>query len=226
MRMSLVQPTLQPTLATFDPELPPPQPLVTWRDGPTLWAEWARAALYERRTVLLDAPLDDPLANQVAAEFMMLDAASDDPIQLHVNSAGGTLDAALMLIDVIDLLGVPVHALCLGQAEGAAFAVFAVAARRVAHRHVKLRLCDPPAHFDGSAAEVAAWAEQHARQVDRLCERLAIAAHRPRDEIADELRHGAFFDAAQAQARGYVDEIATPDAEVRPFPRRFGFHAR
>lgn len=217
---------MKPTCGIFDPDLPSPQPLITWRDGPALWAEWARAALFERRTVLLEAPLDDQLANQLAAELMMLDATSDDPIQLHVNSAGGTIDAALLLIDVIDLLGVPVHALCLGQADGAAFVVFASAARRVAHRHVKLRLCDPPVHFDGSAAEVAAWAEQHARQVERLCERLATATHRSRDDVAEDLRRAVYFDAAQAQAHGYVDEIAAPDAQIRPFPRRFGFHVR
>ena len=73
---------------------------------------------------------------------------------------GGTLEAAFTLIDVIDLLGVPVHATCIGRAEGAALGVLAVATRRLAIPHARLRLCEPTNAFAGRADDVASWAAQ------------------------------------------------------------------
>ena len=64
--------------------------------------------------------LNEALAGQVALELMSLDASGDEHVTLYVDSGGGNLEAAFTVIDVIDLLGVPVHATCLGRAEGPA----------------------------------------------------------------------------------------------------------
>ena len=70
-----------------------------------------RAQLFERRIVFLRGALDDALAGDVAAQLMTLDASGDDPVQLHVDSPGGPLEPAFVLIDTIGLLGVPVLAI-------------------------------------------------------------------------------------------------------------------
>ncbi|HEX7094260.1 MAG TPA: ATP-dependent Clp protease proteolytic subunit, partial [Acidimicrobiales bacterium] len=95
-----------------EPNRSPLPPLHVWRDGVDLWNEWARASLLERRTVLLDGPLDDATASRVTSELMLLAADGDEPIMLRIDSEGGSTAAALTVIDVIDALGVPVHAVC------------------------------------------------------------------------------------------------------------------
>ena len=72
---------------------------------------------------------------------MTLDATGDDPIQLHIDSPGGTLEAAMCLIDVIDLLGVELTATCIGQAAGPALGPLVVAHHRRATPHARFRLC-------------------------------------------------------------------------------------
>src|SRR5918994_561185 len=82
---------------------------------------------------------------EVAASLMALDADGDDPVTLLVNSPGGPLDAGVAVVDVLDLLGAPVEATCIGQAVGTAAVVVACATpgRRRAAPHPRLSL--PPA---------------------------------------------------------------------------------
>ena len=84
--------------------------------------------LLDQRVVLLHGPLDDPSATRVAAELMTLDAQGDDPVTLRIDCGDAPLPPALTLMDVIDLMGVPVRALCLGQVGGGAVGIVAVCA--------------------------------------------------------------------------------------------------
>lgn len=195
-------------------------PLSTWRDGAALWNDWARASLLERRTVLLDGPLDDDVANRVATELMLLDADGDDPAALRIDSAGGSLAAALTVIDVVDLLGVPVHATCVGRADGPAFAV---AAHRVVAPHAVLRLGDETPGREGRARDVLEFAEQYTLQLEQLARRLAAASTVDEQTVADMICRRARVSVDEARRLGFVDEVATPEARVLRFPRRVGY---
>src|ERR1700674_2651781 len=93
---------------------------------------WLEERLFERRIVQCRGVLDDPLAGRVAAELMTLDALGDGAVELRLDSAGASLEAAWTLIDVIDLLGVPVNIVCSGRVEGAAVGVLSTGGRRMA----------------------------------------------------------------------------------------------
>jgi ATP-dependent Clp protease protease subunit len=131
---------------------------------------------------------------------------------MMLDSREGTLEAALTVIDVIDLLGVPVHVTCVGSAEGAAIGVLAVAARRLAAPHARFRLCEPATSFEGRARDVARWAEYRERQVRQFCERIAAAAGQPVARITAAMAEGRFLDVDAARRFGLVDEIARPTA--------------
>ncbi len=68
-----------------------------------------------QRVVLLHGTLDERPVIRVSAELMTLDAEGDDPVTLRVDCGEAALAPALTLMDVIELMGVPVRALCLGQ---------------------------------------------------------------------------------------------------------------
>ena len=172
------------------------------------WSEALRARMFDQRVVIANGILDDELSGRVAAELMTLDASGDEAIRLLLNSAGGTYRAAFTVIDVIDLLGVPVQATCIGRAEGPAIGVLAVAARRFALPHARLRLYDEADAFTGPTAEVATWAQHRARDVERFCNRVAEAAGRPASYVRDAMRTGRTFDPSEAVRAGLIDEVA------------------
>jgi ATP-dependent Clp protease protease subunit len=199
--------------------------LQTFQDGPTQWHDWAIAELLESRTVLLDGPVDSDRALAASAELMLLDGEGDDAVQLRIESAGGTLDGALMLMDVIDLLGVPVQGTCMGRAEGAALFVLAVCPERVVGPHARLHLSEPPAIYEGFR-DVAGAAEHHRARLDQLVARLATVSSMSRDDLREELRRGRFLRPQEAVELGLADQVATPEASIRRFPRRVGYRLR
>jgi ATP-dependent Clp protease protease subunit len=180
--------------------------------------------LFARRTVLLATALDDETASRVAAELMTLDALGDDPIDLWVTCAGGTLDAALTVMDVVDLLGVPVHATCLGRAEGPAVGVLAVADRRAASPHACLRFDAPSSAVTGRVGDVVSAADELRRRRHDFCARVARATGQSVEWVDDALRDRRRFEPIEAVRAGLLDEIAAPRAAaVHPLPnvRRF-----
>ena len=193
---------------------------------------WSNAALHARmhdqRVVLMTGELDDETAGHLAAELMTLDATGDESIRMLVNSVGGSLQAAFMLIDVIDLLGVPVHATCIGRAEGAALGVLAVATRRAAAPHARFRWSEPQSAFAGRADDVASWTAQHESDIARFSERVADAIRRPAAWIVDAMREGRFFDTSEALRIGLVDEVAgaANHSTARIDRRPIGFRSR
>jgi ATP-dependent Clp protease, protease subunit len=177
-----------------------------------------RARLLDQRVVVVAGPLDDALANRAAAELMTLDATGDGPIELRLDSSGGDLDPVFVLIDTIEVVGVPVQVTCLGRVEGPVVGVVAVADHRRAAPHTRFRLCEPDVSLAGSPSRLEAWAEHHRRRVARFGELLAGATGRPRAEVAADLSSGRYLDAEQALDYGLIDEIWPQGADIRRLP--------
>ena len=104
---------------------------------------------------------------------MTLDGEGDELITVHLDCTGGSLEAAFTLIDVIDLVGVPVHTVAVGRVIGPAVGVLAAADRRLALPHAVLQLREPRSSYAGHPEDVVGWAEQFQRQVDQFVARLA-----------------------------------------------------
>jgi ATP-dependent Clp protease, protease subunit len=175
--------------------------------------------LFDQRVVFMWGPLDHTLAGHLAIQLMTLDATGDDPVHLHIDSPGGTLEGALSLIDVIDLLGVEVTATCVGQAAGPALGPLAVAHHRQATPHARFRLCEPVFEASGAARDLEAWATANRAQMGRFIERLATAVRTSPEALERDLATGRFLDAEQARRYGLIDEVCGPNARVYPMPR-------
>jgi len=202
-----------PGIAPREPARPDPgteeaEPVC--RPGSGEWELRLRETLLAKRVVTLRGVLDESLAGQVALELMNLDASGDEHVTLYVDSAEGTLEGAFTVMDVIDLLGVPVHATCLGRAEGPAVAVVAVCDRRFAAPHARFRLCEPVSRSQGRASEMQRFAEQQRLQLDRFVARIAEACGRPREHVEADVQAGRFLQASEALEYGLVDEVWTP----------------
>jgi ATP-dependent Clp protease protease subunit len=195
-------------------------------DPPMAFGDWVKSRLFDQRTVLVSGELTTDLATAAAAELMTLDGEGDELITVHLDGEGGSLEAAFTLIDVIDLIGVPVHTVAVGRVVGPAVGVLAVADRRLALPHAALQLREPRSAYSGHTQDVVGWAERYQQQVGQFVARLARAVRRPEDEVADDLRRGRHLTPDEAKAYGLIDEVVTGRAEVKRLPGRgFGFQA-
>lgn len=187
----------------------PPAPSFPPVSGPVL-PGWLEERLFDQRIVMIRGPLTAETATAVAAALLTLDAAGPDPVQLHVASSGGDLGAALAVIDVIDAMAAPVHAVVTSEASGAVIAVLAAATRRAAYRHARFRLTEPrAAGVTGTADEVAAAAGQHLRELEEITLRLVEVTGQPRSRVEDDLSAGRGLTAQEALEYGLLDEVVT-----------------
>jgi ATP-dependent Clp protease protease subunit len=181
---------------------PPPDHPSDDRDG-------TFARLFARRSLWLRTALDHAAASRLAAELLALDAESHEPIELVINSAGGPVDAALGVIDTVDLLAAPVATLCIGQAIGTAAAVLACGrSGRRATPTARLSLRLGSSELAGSASELRGQAQQLLELRDRLALRLAAATGQLPALIVIDLDDGGFMTAEQAVSYGLIDEVA------------------
>ncbi len=164
--------------------------------------------LFDRRIVQVRGRLDDGAAAEITARLMALDALGDEPITMIVDCADATLDAALAVADTIDLLGVPVHATCIGRCEGPAVAVLAAAEHREASPNARIRLREPRIERGaGHMRDVGSWLEAERERMRRFVLRLAQDVGRRIGDVQEDLEARRAFDAEQAVEYGLIDEV-------------------
>jgi ATP-dependent Clp protease protease subunit len=175
--------------------------------GPSL-PGWLEERLFDQRIVLLRGQLTAQDATGVAAALLTLDAAGPEPVQLHIASPGGELAAAHAIIDVIDAMSAPVHAVITSEAGGAVLAVLAAAEQRSAYKHARFKLAEPhAAGVTGTANEVAAAAGQHLRELEEIVLRLVEVTGQTRSRVEDDLSAGRVLSAQEALEYGLIDTI-------------------
>jgi ATP-dependent Clp protease, protease subunit len=190
------------------PRPPQPQPSPDPREPDPGLAPWLAERLFDRRIVFLRGQVTSEAASTAAAALLSLDALTPEPIQLHFAAPDGDLDAVFALIDTIDSLRAPVHAVATAQVGAAAIGVYAVAGRRIAYPHARFRLAEPRVtDIAGTADDVASAAGRHLRALEELVVRVADATGQPRSRVEDDFGTGVLLDAGQARDYGLVDEV-------------------
>jgi ATP-dependent Clp protease, protease subunit len=205
------EPTAADIRFPYRPQDPRPVPGPAGPEGEPL-AAWLEERLFDRRIVMLRGTLTGSVASHVAAALFTLDHMGEEVVQLHMSAQDGELASAFAVVDAIDAMRAPVHAVVTAEVGGAAVAVLAAAERRLAYRHARVRLAEPrSATVAGTADQVAAAAGQYLRELEELALRLARVTGQTRSRIEDDLSAGRMLDAEQAREYGLIDEIITRD---------------
>ena len=148
--------------------------------------------------------LDDEAATRLCAQLLTLDAEGDEPIRFELQNLGAGLSAALTVMGVLDVVGVPVQARAAGQISGPALGVLAACGQRCAYPNAMLELSEPTVEFDGTMMAITAREEQIRTMLDALYFRLAEVTGREVDEIRGDARAHRIFTAREAQRYGLL----------------------
>jgi ATP-dependent Clp protease protease subunit len=173
------------------------------------------SVLFEQRVVLVSGEVDAARSSALAATLMTLDATGDRHIELRLSSCRGSIEAALALIDVVDVLGVPVHASALGTIEGGPVGVFASCEQRRIAPHAVLRLRAPDVEVTGTAKDLERALAAHETQRVGFVTAVAARVGRSYAEVDAEWEHGALLEAVDAVSLGYADAVLDPIARSR-----------
>src|SRR4051794_40246350 len=173
--------------------------------------------LLRDRVVLLGAPVDDDIANQICAQLLYLDA--EDPstdIWLYINSPGGSVTAGMAIYDTMQFVGCDVATVCLGL--GASMGQFLLCAgakgKRYALPNARIMMHQPLAGLRGTAADVAIQAEQAQFTKRMLFERISHHTGQPYDKILEDADRDRWFTAEQAKDYGLIDHVIVKRGEI------------
>ena len=166
--------------------------------------------LLRNRVIMLGAPVDDEIANQVCAQLLYLEG--EDPNQdiwLYVNSPGGSVTAGMAIYDTMQFVGCDVATVCLGLAASMGQFLLTAGApgKRYTLPNARIMMHQPLAGLRGQAADIAIQAEQHAYTKRRMAELIAQHSGKPLEQIQADSERDRWFTAEQAVEYGLCDEV-------------------
>lgn len=189
---------------------------------PPLFSDRVRGELYDQRVLVLDGPLDDDNGTLLATSLIALAAESPTAdIALWIHSPGGSVPAMLAIRDLMRIVPCDVSTLVLGIAYSAGQFLLSSGApgKRRALPHSRVLMHQGSAGIAGTAVDVELQAGDLRHTRDTVLGLIAADTGQPVDRIFEDSLHDRWFTAQEAQAYGFVDEIADTFAAIAPEQR-------
>jgi ATP-dependent Clp protease protease subunit len=166
--------------------------------------------LLKERVIFLIGPVEDYMANLIAAQLLFLEAENPDKdIHLYINSPGGSVTAEMSIYDTMQFIKPDVSTICIGQAcsMGALLLAGGAAGKRYCLPHSRMMIHQPLGGFQGQASDI----EIHAREILTIRERLnkILADHcgQPIEVIARDTDRDNFMSGEDAVKYRLIDQV-------------------
>ena len=175
--------------------------------------------LFEQRTILLGEPLEDANTNRLCTALLVLSAS--DPkaeIRFLINSPGGSVPGMLAIRDCMRAIPNDVATINLGMAYSAGQFLLSsgTRGRRFAMPHSRVLLHQGSAGIGGTAMDIAIQADDLRRTRDTVLGCIAEDTGQPVERIEADSRRDRWFDAGEAVAYGFVDQVVEDLADALP----------
>jgi len=172
--------------------------------------------LLENRIIFLAGPITERSASVVIMRLLYLQSIkSGQDINLYINCPGGMVDQTLAIYDTMRFITCDIATYSIGQAAsgGAVILAAGTKGKRFALPNSKIMLHQPWGGITGQAEDIRIQAEEILRDKETLNRILAKHTGQPIEKIRDETERDRYMDAAEAKARGLVDEILEADPQ-------------
>jgi len=166
--------------------------------------------LLKERIIFLGGPIEDYTANLVIAQLLFLE--SEDPkkdINLYINSPGGSVTAALAILDTMNYIKPSVSTVCVGIAASAAAVLLSAGAKgkRFALPNAEIMIHQPWGGAQGQASDIEITAKQIIKTREKLNKILAKNTGKPLPQVEKDVDRDYFMTAEEAKKYGILDEI-------------------
>ena len=166
--------------------------------------------LLKERIIFLVGPVEDYMANLVAAQLLFLEAENPDKdIHLYINSPGGSVTAGMSIYDTMQFIKPDVSTICIGQA--CSMGAFLLAGGAPGKRHClpnsRMMIHQPLGGFQGQASDI----DIHAKEILNIRHRLnSLLAHhtgQTLQTIERDTERDNFMSAERAAEYGLIDSV-------------------
>ena len=166
--------------------------------------------LLKERIIFLVGPVEDYMANLVAAQLLFLEAENPDKdIHLYINSPGGSVTAGMSIYDTMQFIKPDVSTICIGQA--CSMGAFLLAGGAPGKRHClpnsRMMIHQPLGGFQGQASDI----DIHAKEILNIRHRLnSLLAHhtgQSLETIERDTERDNFMSAERATEYGLIDSV-------------------
>ena len=166
--------------------------------------------LLKERIIFLVGPVEDYMANLVAAQLLFLEAENPDKdIHLYINSPGGSVTAGMSIYDTMQFIKPDVSTICIGQA--CSMGAFLLAGGAPGKRHClpnsRMMIHQPLGGFQGQASDI----DIHAKEILNIRHRLnSLLAHhtgQSLETIERDTERDNFMSAERAAEYGLIDSV-------------------
>jgi ATP-dependent Clp protease protease subunit len=174
--------------------------------------------LLKDRVIMLGAPVDDDIANQICAKLLYLEGEDDTKdIWLYINSPGGSVTAGMAIYDTMQFVGCDVATVCLGLAASMGQFLLTAGAdgKRYTLPNARIMMHQPLAGLRGQASDIAIQAQEHAYIKSRMAELIAQHSGKSVDQIKADFERDRWFTADKAQEYGLCDKVIVRRGEIR-----------
>ncbi len=173
--------------------------------------------LLKQRIVFLGQPVDDAIANSLAAQILYL--AGQDPdkdIWLYINSPGGSVTAGMAIYDTMQFVKPDISTVCLGL--GASMGQFLMTAgapgKRYALPHARVLMHQPSAGVQGQASDIAIQAENLIKIKREMAQLIADHSGQDVEQIIADSDRDRWFSAQEAKDYGLLDHVISRAGEL------------
>lgn len=166
---------------------------------------------FQERSVFIEGEIHAGMANLVVKQLMYLTSQSNAEINIYINSNGGSVDAGMLIYDVIQSIKSPVNVYVMGMAASMA-AILACGGqkgRRYILPHSKCMIHEPliGGGVGGSTTTIKNISESLLKTREITNGILAKHTGKSMEEIEKACSYDHYLDAKEAVEFGLVDEI-------------------
>ncbi|MEX0931503.1 MAG: ATP-dependent Clp endopeptidase proteolytic subunit ClpP [Candidatus Paceibacterota bacterium] len=166
--------------------------------------------LLKDHIIFLGGPIDDHTANIIIAQLLFLQ--SEDPkkdVSLYINSPGGSVTAALAILDTMNLIKNDVSTFCVGIAASAGAVLLSAGkkGKRFALPNAEVMIHQPWGGVQGQATEIEITARQILKTREKLNKILAKSSGQDLKKVEADVERDFYMSADEAKKYGIIDKV-------------------
>ena len=166
--------------------------------------------LLKENIIFLGGAIDDDTANLIIAQLLFLQ--SEDPkkdISLYINSPGGSVTAALAILDTMNYIKNDVSTVCVGLAASAGALLLSAGkkGKRYALPNSEIMIHQPLGGAQGQASDIEITAKQILKIRAKLNEILAKNTGQPLTKVEKDVDRDYYMSSDEAKKYGLIDKV-------------------